>query len=112
MTDIEIYNFLCDLEPESIEQANKIKKMMCILFSENANDSAERYLKENWTKNTIIGERPSEIYEEYLEWSKRDDSKPVGKRTFSNIIRMTFNVRATTKWICDNYISVYQEVDN
>ena len=86
--------------------------MISIIISKNVNESAERYLNENWSKSTIIGERPSDIYEEYLEWSKRDNSKPVGKRTFSNIIRMTFNVRATIKWVNDNYISVYQEVDN
>ena len=98
MTNEELLTFLYELEPESKEQDDIIKKMMALLIScrnKNTVDSINKYL-EPVLFDEIVDKCVSDIYDDYVKWCNDNNYTPESKIQFSKQICYKFNVKTKT----------------
>lgn len=94
MTDMEIYNWLYNLEPENIEQENKIKAMMRIMSL-----STQSHIKEfldTLNFEEIIDRPTKEVYTKYSNWADKNNYEKVGHNIFSQAVQNKFYVKSKT----------------
>lgn len=115
MTDIEIINWLYNLEPETKEQENKIKKMMIVMLEKTqTKDTTPKSVKlyfEPIMLDEIIGKKTEKIYNDYCNWCKENNHIRENKMYFSRLVCKTFNVKTVCNRINDKVVRVYKYVE-
>ena len=106
MKDIEIYNWLYDLKPESMEQENKIKAMMRIILLSTDNNIKD--FLEILTLDDILDRPTREVYEKYCEWADENHLVKVGHNIFSESVQNKFYVKSKVVRVKNKTLRVYK----
>lgn len=95
MTDLEIFNWLYALEPESKEQEKKISKMMTVILSKtNRVKSKLDTFLDTLALDEVVDKNVSRVYQYYCYWCKDNDYEPESNLVFSRKVCETFNVKS------------------
>lgn len=110
MTDMEIFNWLYNLEPESKTQKKKIERMMRIIIKKDYYDNSsdtENFL-DTLTDEDVINRPSKEVYAKYKEWCKQYSVTPDAKNIFGSAVQENFNVKSTATRIKGKSLRVYR----
>ena len=95
MTDLEIFKWLYELEPESKEQEKKLNKMMSIILtkSQPIKSKLETFI-DTLMLDDVLGKDVSRVYEYYCDWCKDNAYTPESKIAFGRKMCATFKVKS------------------
>lgn len=108
MTDLEIFNMLYEIEPESMEQENKIKAMMRIILSSKDKNLME-FLK-TLTIEDILFRPTKEVYMKYCTWADDNKYERIAHNVFSEAIQNTFYVKSKVMRVDGKSTRVYKSI--
>lgn len=94
MTDMEIFTWLYELEPENGRQEKKIKKMMSIILKKNELTKIEAFI-ETLALDEVLDKEVTRVYTYYCNWCKDNNYKPESKIALGKKICETFKVKST-----------------
>jgi hypothetical protein len=112
MTDIEIFEWLYNIEPENTVQKKKLHKMMRIILTKNYYDNSsytEEYIN-TLTLEDVLDKTSKEVYFKYCNWCNSEGVKPDAKNMFSCVIQDTFDVKSITCRYNGKPTKVYKNV--
>ena len=106
MTDIEIYEWLYKLKPESIEQENKIRAMLRIILYSPDNHVRE-FLK-TLNIDDILHRPTREVYEKYCIWANDNKHEKTSHNIFSEAVQNIFFVKSKAARVNGKVTRIYK----
>ena len=110
MTDMEIYEWLYNLKPESMEQETKIRAMMRTMLISSTDNRVKEFLN-TLNLDDVLYVPTREVYEKYCKWAKKNDCKKVAHNIFSEAVQNTFYVKSKVVRLNGKVTRVYNIIE-